>query len=266
MPDSAPRTALCQALQNLKGRVAVAFSGGVDSTYLLQMAKYGTTRAPIALIAVSEFLSQRELKWARRVARQIRLHLVEVQWSPLSEPTIRINRNDRCYQCKLAMYKALWKQAVEINMVHLLDGTNLDDLGLHRPGLRASSQLNVGMPLASCGMTKAEIRLRSAELGLPTWSRASQSCLATRVPHGTALTTNALRRIELAEQILLDLGIEPVRVRDGGDTAVVQVSLRQRNVLQRDPLWARIAWSLGEIGFRSVTLDEQTREEAIIPL
>lgn len=192
-------------LGRIQGRVGIAFSGGVDSTYLTRMAKDACVGPVVPFLLVSPFLAGREHVRACRVVDKIGLLLRKVTWNPFEFHSITKNGLDRCYHCKYAMYKRLWTECREYGISNLLDGTQLDDMGSDRPGLRAIQRLRVKTPLADCKLNKDMIRNLSAEMSLPTWDMPSQSCLATKVSVGTVLTVDLLKRIESAEDFPMDL-------------------------------------------------------------
>ena len=193
---------LIEYLSSLKGGVGIAFSGGVDSAYLLRIARDTCNGQVIPFLLVSPFLSRREQTWAHSIANEIGLPLREVPWHPFDFHCIWKNGSDRCYHCKYVMYQKLWSICREYGISNLLDGTQLDDLSNNRPGLKAIQELSVKIPLAYCNLAKNTIRVLSFKLYLPTWDRPSQSCLASKVVTGTFITQNLIEKIESAEELL----------------------------------------------------------------
>jgi uncharacterized protein len=190
---------------------AVAFSGGVDSTLLLRCAREAMGDAVVALTIDTPYLPRRELAEARHLARRFGArHRVLSLAIP---EAVAHNPEARCYLCKKQVFARIRAEAKRLKIPHLLDGTNSDDLGAHRPGLKALTELAVVSPLAEAGLTKTDIRALSRRLGLPTWDKPAYSCLLTRLPHGTAVTMETLHRIEAAEDILRDAGFAALRVR-----------------------------------------------------
>ncbi len=207
-------------------RAAIAFSGGVDSAYLLYAAlKYGRDVRPYC--AVTAFQPAFEREDAAEVCRLLGSEPVWVEKDILALSAVAANPADRCYHCKTALLSALRERASRDGYDLLLDGTNASDEAGDRPGMRALSEQGVLSPLRLCGLTKAEIRRRSREAGLPTWDKPAYACLATRIPTGTAITRELLERVEGAEGALRDLGFRDFRVRWFHDAARVQLPKAQ---------------------------------------
>ena len=203
-------------------KVAVAFSGGVDSAYLLHLAKQNGAEVR-AYFVKSAFQPQFELNDARRLAEELNIPIRILSVDVLSSKEIANNPPDRCYHCKRRMFEAIVKAAAEDGFSVLLDGTNASDDAGDRPGMRAIGELSVLSPLKEWGLTKKEIRQRSKEAGLFTWNKPAYACLATRVPFGAVITEEALRTTELAEDFLFSLGLKDFRVRRLGEAARIQV-------------------------------------------
>src|SRR3954467_2215868 len=207
------------------GSALIGFSGGVDSAYLACVAVDALGSANV-LAVIGKSASYPEAQWAaaRDVARRFAVPVLEVDTDELADPRYAANPTNRCYFCKSELWTKLAPLARAHTKAALIDGTNADDLGDHRPGARAAREHGVLSPLAELGMTKDEIRERSKVRGLPTWSKPSSPCLGARIPDGTAVTTERLRRIERAEAGLGDIGIEGnLRVRDHGELARIEV-------------------------------------------
>jgi len=238
---------LIEYLSSIKGGVGIAFSGGIDSTYLLRIAREACPGQVVPFLLVSPFLSGRERSWAHRIADGIGMPLREVPWHPLDFHCIRENGSNRCYYCKYVMYHELWSVCREHEISNLLDGTQLDDLKSDRPGLKAIHELSVKIPLVYCNLNKNNIRRLSAKLCLPTWDRPSQSCLATRVVTGTFITENLIEKIESAEELLTDLQMKNTKLRVKGNRAYIEVSEEER--LDIEGQWKRIKSFLQNIGF-----------------
>ena len=243
---------LIEYLSSMKGGVGIAFSGGVDSTYLLRIARDACSGQVVPFLLVSPFLSGKERKWAHSIADEIGLPLKEVPWYPFDFHCIWENGSDRCYYCKYAMYHELWSVCRKHGISNLLDGTQLDDLNSDRPGLKAIHELSVKIPLAYCNLNKNNIRILSAKLCLPTWDRSSQSCLATRVFTGTFITKNLIKKIVSAEELLTDLQMENIKLRVEGNSAYLEVSEKER--LDVEGQWTKIQDFLQNIGFRYLYL------------
>lgn len=203
-------------------KAAIAFSGGVDSAYLL----YAAIRAGAdvtAYCACTEFQPRFELEDAMALASSLGARLVFLRLSALEDETIVSNPENRCYFCKRRIFSAILKRAASDGYDLLLDGTNASDDLSQRPGSRALAELSVRSPLLEAGLTKAEIRRLSREAGLPTWDKPAYACLATRIPAGEPITREALARTERAESYLSSLGFRDFRVRTRGNGALLQV-------------------------------------------
>lgn len=207
-------------------RAALAFSGGADSAFLLWAAKtYGCEVRPYYVR--SAFQPAFELEHARKLAAQLEVELTILDAEVLCAPHVAENGPDRCYHCKRALFTMLRQASQADGYPLLLDGTNASDDAGDRPGMRALKELEVRSPLRECGMTKAQVRELSKKAGLFTWDKPAYACLATRVPTGTTITAEALRRVERAEASLFSLGFTDFRVRLYGNAARVQVPGRQ---------------------------------------
>ncbi len=234
-------------------RVAVAFSGGVDSSFLLAAAREALNDRVLALTAVTPYIATWEIEEAKALCQQwgIRHELVAM---PIPA-TIHDNPPERCYLCKHALFSRLQAVANEAGFSLLADGTNQDDLQDHRPGLRALRELGIASPLLEVGLGKAEIRHLSRELGLPTWDKPAYACLLTRLPHHTEIRPELLRRIEAAECYLMTLGFREVRVRCHDDLARIEVNPAERQRLLAEAV--AVVTALQDFGFHYVTLDLQ---------
>lgn len=193
-------------------RVALAFSGGVDSAYLLYAAvQCGAQVRPYYV--KTAFQPQFEYEDALRLADQLGVSMKTICLNPLDDPLVAANPGNRCYYCKRHIFTAITQAAREDGLPLLLDGTNASDQADDRPGMQALRELEVLSPLRLCGLTKAEIRRRSREAGLFTWDKPAYACLATRIPTGTAITLEDLRRTEQCEAFLMELGFSGFRIR-----------------------------------------------------
>lgn len=202
--------------------IAVAFSGGVDSSYLLYAAKQYAKHVR-AYFVKTPFQPLFELTDAQRLAWELGVELVVIGHDVLQNDDVRENSPLRCYHCKKELFTLLSQYAREDGFVTLIDGTNASDSALDRPGMRALEELQVLSPLRLCGLTKREIIALSKEAGLFTWDKPAYACLATRVPEGTAITREMLEKIEQAEDMLFQLGFRDFRVRLMGDAAKLQL-------------------------------------------
>ena len=206
-------------------RAAIAFSGGVDSAYLLYAAlRYGAEAK--AYYVKTPFQPRFELEDARRLAEELGAQLRILEVDVLRDPVIAANPADRCYHCKTKLFSAILEAAEEEGYPVLLDGTNASDDASDRPGMRALRELSVRSPLREAGLTKEQIRRLSREAGLFTHDKPAYACLATRIPTGELITAEKLQRTEEAESFLAGLGLRDLRVRSQGDTAKLQVTER----------------------------------------
>ena len=206
--------------------LALGFSGGVDSSYLLYAGL--TNNANIkAYYVKSDFQPEFELQDALEVAKLVGAKITILELNVLENTNVISNPPDRCYHCKIEIFKALQKQAVDEGFSLIIDGTNASDDASDRPGMRALAELSVRSPLRECGMTKEIIRQLSKEAGLPTWDKPAYSCLATRIPTGRSITKDLLYRVEQAENALFTLGFTDFRVRVYHDAARLQLPVDQ---------------------------------------
>jgi len=233
--------------------VAVAFSGGADSTFLLAAARESLGSRVLALTAVMPYMVRQEVADAVTLAQGlgVRHELVEL---PMPAG-IDVNPRERCYLCKRALYERLMSVGREAGFEPIIDGSNLDDLNDYRPGMRALRELGIRSPLIDCQIGKAEVRRLSRALGLPTWSKPANSCLLTRLPSGEPFSMAALQRIEEAERFLSARGYDWVRVRMYGDLARIEVAPEQRARVLDDA--QAVIQGLEALGFRHVALDLQ---------
>ena len=233
--------------------LAIAFSGGVDSAFLLHAAKEALGNKILALTINSPYIPDREIEEATKFTsdRNIRHHVVNAS----IPDQIRNNPEDRCYLCKSFLFSLLMEVARQNGINHLADGTNADDPGGHRPGMKALKELHVKSPLLETDFSKQEIRDLSKKLGLYTWEKPAYACLLTRIPYGTRIETETLKKIERAETYLIGLGIRAVRVRVHDDLARIETEPRYIEMIFTRGLMAQITKQLKRYGFRYVTLD-----------
>ncbi len=207
-------------------KAAIAFSGGVDSSYLLYAAKDAGADVTAYYIK-TEFQPQFEYSDAVKLCDELGARLKAVEYNILSEESVRNNHRDRCYHCKKVMFSILKREAEKDGYKLLLDGTNASDNADDRPGMKALSELSVRSPLRECGLTKDKIRELSKKAGLFTWNKPAYACLATRVQSGTEITEDLLREIEGAESALMSMGFTDVRVRSYNGCARIQIKRGQ---------------------------------------
>jgi len=213
-----------ETLVKREGRVAVACSGGVDSTLLLKIAHdvLGHENT-LAVFAETPLLPPGEAEDAREIFSLVGSRLLTVHLDPLAWPEFSENPRDRCYLCKKRIYQTFLEKVAELDFSMLMDGTNLDDLDDYRPGLKALQELNIKTPLADAGLTKNEIRQLSRDLNLPNWNKFSSSCLATRIAAGQEITPEKLDLVEKCEDFLHGLDFLGCRVRIAEDSAVIEL-------------------------------------------
>jgi uncharacterized protein len=237
--------------------VLVAFSAGVDSTFLLKIAHAVLGDAAVALTASSPTAPPGELQAAREFTAQLGSRHIVVDSHELANPSFAQNPANRCFFCKDELYRICRAHADELGIKTILDGTNLDDLTDHRPGLKAAKEWGVRHPLVEAQMTKDDIRRCSRELELTTWDKPSSPCLSSRFPYGTAINLERLRQVAACEIFMKDLRFREFRVRYHGDLARIEVSQREFDRLFDKATREAVVQKFKEAGFHYVSLDLQ---------
>ncbi|MBI5565197.1 MAG: ATP-dependent sacrificial sulfur transferase LarE [Chloroflexi bacterium] len=234
-------------------RVVVAYSGGIDSTLLAVVAGQELGDKAVAVTAVSPSLPHSDLEEAQAIAKQFNFAHVLIDSHELDDPNYQANTPLRCYFCKHEVYGELTRYAREHGFAHIIDGTNLDDLGDVRPGRKAASEAGVRSPLIEAQFTKQAVRDLARELGLPNWDKPAAACLSSRIPHGTPVTVQLLTQVEQAEMVLHGLGLRRVRVRHHHEIARLEVDPDDFEIVLRRR--ETIVERLKPIGYTFVALD-----------
>lgn len=242
-----------EAILTRMGSVAVALSGGVDSGLVAKVARERLGDSAIALTAVSPSLPAQERQAVAELVRRIGIRHRFLDSRETDDPRYRANAPDRCYFCKTNVYEVLIDYAEGEGYRCLVDGTNADDVGDHRPGRRAARERGVRSPLQEAALDKAAVRALAKELGLPIWDKPAAACLASRIPYGSSVTPAKLGQVEAAEALLGALGLRQLRVRHHGQVARLEVEPGDLELVLAQR--RRIARELKELGFVYVTLD-----------
>jgi uncharacterized protein len=233
--------------------VIVAFSAGVDSTFVAAVAADALGERALAVTGVSPSIPASEVEEARELAARIGIRHVLMDTAEMDRPGYVENSPQRCYHCKTELYSLLESMAAEQGYRYVVDGCNTDDLGDHRPGRVAASEHAVRSPLIEAGLTKADIRELSRRRGLPTWDKPAMACLSSRIPYGTPVTVEALDQVGAAEAFVRQLGIRQLRVRHHGDVARIEVEPADMALLVEHR--ERIVRRLRGLGYRHIALD-----------
>ncbi len=246
--------ALQEYISSLRS-VAVAFSGGVDSTLLLKVSHDVLGEKTIAVTVSSLLFPHRELNASKSFCEHEGIKQIVLEVDELGIEGFRHNPKNRCYLCKKGLFTEIQEVARKHNISHVVEGSNLDDLGDYRPGLKAIDELGVKSPLRHCGFTKLDVRELSRELGLQTWEKPSFACLASRFVYGEEITPEKLHMVERAEELLLSMGFRQMRVRIHGDTARIEILPEDFSMIIQNETRSKIYDTLKSLGFRYVTLD-----------
>ncbi|MCS6292917.1 MAG: ATP-dependent sacrificial sulfur transferase LarE [Nitrospira sp.] len=235
--------------------VLVAYSGGIDSTVVLKVAYDQLLDRAVGVTAISPTFPAVELDSATRVAKEIGVRHELVQTDQLMIPAFTENDANRCFHCKTDLYQLLGKLRETRATAVIVDGTNLDDLGDDRPGIKAAREWGVRSPLVEANLSKAEIRSLAKDLGLSNWDKPAAACLSSRIPRGITITREKLSRVEQAEEVLLAEGFRHCRVRDHGEIARIEVGQDELARIIEGERGTRISRRVKKLGFRFVTID-----------
>ena len=244
-----------RSLMRSYGKVLVAYSGGVDSSYLALIATQELGENAVCVLGISPSVSQVQRNEARAIANDFGFRHREIDTHEVLDPQYQANPVNRCYYCKTELYSQLKQLAADLQVQHIVDGTNADDLNEHRPGRIAAVENGVSSPLAEVGLGKSAIRELSKSQGLRGWDKPSSPCLSSRVAYGVPVTIERLTQVEKAELLLRELGFREFRVRVHGDLARIEISKDEMKRALDLSLLERIADVIESFGFKFVTLD-----------
>ena len=234
-------------------KVAISFSGGIDSSFLLYVARITLpTENVLAIIANGNMVPRKDYEEAIEFLKENKINYKEIEYKPLEIKEFKENRKDRCYYCKKKLMSGIKEEANKNGFKNVLDGKNEDDLKVYRPGNKATEEIGIISPLAEIGFSKENIREESKKLEIKIWNKPSNSCLATRFPYNTILTEEDLKKVEQGEEVLKKLGIPKVRIRVHQEIARIEVEREYSNVIIQNQ---NIVEQIKALGFRYVTLD-----------
>jgi len=254
MNPEAKLSALRQNISRLNS-VIIAFSGGVDSCFLLKVAQEQLGPKVLAVTAVSETYPRQELLFAEKVAKSLGVAWQTLHTNELADPRFVGNPPERCYYCKTELFSKLVNLAREKGFDHILDGANADDTGDFRPGMKAGQELGVLSPLKEAGLTKDEIRYFSRQWGLPSWDKPSLACLSSRFPYGHPITEEKLKQVDQGENFLRSFGFRQLRVRHHGEIARIELEPADLAKIIDQGLREQVVDYFKALGFTYVTMD-----------
>lgn len=237
--------------------VLVAYSGGVDSSYLALIATQELAEKALCVMGISPSVAQNQREDAEKIAQDFKFNYFSIQTEELENPNYQANPTNRCYFCKSELYGKLAPLAKEKNIEFILDGANLDDTNDYRPGREAAKENKVRSPLIEVGLTKAEIRQLSKKYNLPTWDKPSSPCLSSRIAYGIPVSIERLSKVEKGEEFLRCLGLREFRVRNHGELVRLEIAPEEMQKVLDKNVTDSIAKKFRELGFKYVTLDLQ---------
>ena len=237
------------------GGAVLAYSGGVDSAFLLNVARLILKDKFLAVIGVSDTFPKEELQNATALAEKLNTPYLVIETNEMRDANFINNPPERCYFCKKELFTQIAKIAKKHNYNYILDGSNADDINDFRPGMKAAKEMGVLSPLKEVGLTKQEIRTLSKQAGLPTWDKPAMACLSSRFPYGTPITKDKLNMVEQAEAFLRKNGLRQIRVRIHDQSARIEVESTYISKITQDPLKSEISTYLKELGFKFVSID-----------